>query len=261
MTPQKSWAEYLRLGGYLVRMEFARRFAGSLGGRMWVFFSPLVTVIAIWLALDLGLGMSGPTGGNYAGGLVVGLAAWLFFAEAVNSSIGMITASPHLVKKVVFPVELLPMTTVVTALVVHLFVLSLVALQILFFGAGWSIRIITLPFWVAALTGLAMGIAILLAGLNVVLRDVSAIAPNIISTLFWLTPVIWPSSRLPPSWQTVLAFNPVSVLIDGYRYALLAPDYGPSLSRLLVCGLMICVIGFVSATTFKALRPAFGDHL
>jgi lipopolysaccharide transport system permease protein len=261
MTSDRTLTEYMRLARYLVRMEFARRFAGSIGGRIWIFFAPLLTVLAIWLAIDLGLGLSGRLGGSYAGRLIVGLSAWLFFAEAVNTSIGTITSNPHLVKKIIFPVELLPLSAVATALTVHLFVLSVVAIQALFFGGGWSFRILTLPLWIAGMLVLAMGLAVMLAALNVVLRDIAAIAPNAVSLLFWLTPVIWPSAQLPVGWQTVLAFNPVSVLIDGYRYALLSAEYAPDLSRLLVCGAMIGMVTAASILTFKATRPMFGDHL
>ncbi|MGL5361743.1 MAG: ABC transporter permease, partial [Bosea sp. (in: a-proteobacteria)] len=170
----------LDLCAYLTRMEFERRFAGTMGGKLWVFLSPLMTIVVIWLALDYGLGMRASLGPAYGMSLVVGLCAWLFVSDAINSSTGSITGSPHLVKKVVFPVILLPVSNVLAAFIVHLLLLAVVFGLLTFQIGNISWNLLALPFWSGCLLLFAAMMAILAAGLNVLFRDVGAVAPNIL---------------------------------------------------------------------------------
>jgi len=244
---------------YLTRMEFERRFAGSVGGRLWVFVGPLTTIAVIWVALDFGLGMRGSVGPGYGLSLAIGLSAWLFFAEGVNTSLASITSNPHLVKKIVFPVILLPASNVLAAFAVHLVVLVVVLSALLAQGQALSLAFLTLPFWIGCQFVLTASIAILVSGLNVISRDVSAIAPNIMSFLFWLTPVIWPISTMPERWRLVALLNPGAGIIEGYRYAILggAKPYGLIGTLVFASGLSLFSIACYEA--FRRLRLRFAD--
>lgn len=249
----------LSLSVYLARMEFERRFAGSIGGRLWVFAGPFLTIVVIWIALDYGLGLRGALGPDYGMALAVGLCCWLFFAEAINTSLGSITSQPHLVKKVVFPVILLPIANILVAFAVHLVILAFVVLALLVQGKTPGPDALALPFWTGCLFVLTMSLALMVAALNVLLRDTAALVPNLISFLFWMTPIVWPASRLTGDWTLIALLNPAAVIIEGYRNALLGTPSLLSIQGTLVFALVMAALGVASLMFFRKLRLMFAD--
>jgi ABC-type polysaccharide/polyol phosphate export permease len=253
--------KHARLCLYLTRMEFEKRFAGTAGGKIWMFVGPLATVATIWIALDFGLGLRATSGPQYGVSLAVGLTVWLFFSEAITSSIGSIVGSPHLVKKVVFPVALLPLTNVMAAFAVHLLLVACLLVAILLQGHGISWTILSLPFWALCLLLLSAGLATLAAALNVLFRDLGALLPNAISLLFWLSPIVWPVANIPEAWRGLVYINPAAVVIQGYRYALLGDAhslgfFGPALFWVLLIVLLAAV-----AALYSKVRPLFANVL
>jgi ABC-type polysaccharide/polyol phosphate export permease len=249
----------LSLSVYLARMEFERRFAGSIGGKLWVFAGPFLTIAVIWAALDFGLGLRGSVGPDYGMALAVGLCCWLFFAEAINTSLGSITSQPHLVKKVVFPVILLPVANILVAFAVHLVILAFVILALLAQGKTPGLGALALPFWIGCLFVLTMSVALLVAALNVLLRDTAALVPNLISFLFWVTPIVWPASRLTGDWSLLALLNPASVIIEGYRSALLGTPPLLSIQGTMIFAMFMAAFGVASLIFFRKLRLMFAD--
>lgn len=249
----------LSLSVYLARMEFERRFAGSIGGKLWVFAGPFLTIAVIWAALDFGLGLRGSIGPDYGMALAVGMCCWLFFAEAVNMSLGSITSQPHLVKKVVFPVILLPVANILVAFAVHLVILGFVVLAFLVQGRTLGLSALALPFWVGCLFVLTMSVALLVAALNVLVRDTAALVPNIISFLFWMTPIVWPASRLTGNWEFIAFLNPAAVIIEGYRSALLGAPPLLSFGGTMIFAMFLATFGIASLIFFRKLRLMFAD--
>lgn len=251
----------LALCAYLTRMEFDRRFAGSVGGKIWMFASPLAAIAVIGSALHFGLGSRASMDPHYGVSLTIALCAWLFFADAVNASTSTIVASPHLVKKVVFPVALLPISATLAIFIVHLCVLGAVIGVLLIQGKtiGWSI--LYLPFWALCLLLITAGFALATAGMNVVLRDMSAIVPNLIGLLFWITPIVWPAGNAPASLQLLVKLNPLGVVFDGYRHALIGTE--PPLSFAGTVAFLCGAIGFLLLMfgAFQRARAWFANVL
>jgi ABC-type polysaccharide/polyol phosphate export permease len=242
-------------------MEFERRFAGSALGKGWMFLSPLLTIGVIGIALSLGTGLRASAGQTYGLELVVGLAAWLFFTEAVNGAVGTIVGSPHLVKKVVFPVALLPISTVLAAFIVHLALLGLIAVVVAVQQGGFGWSILTLPFWSVCLLLFAGTTGMALAGLNVVSRDVTALAPNAVSLVFWLTPIVWPLANVPADWRWLVLLNPMTIILEGYRHAMIIGPQGVTLPVALTfaAALVAYVVG--GLVVFHRLRRFLADAL
>jgi ABC-type polysaccharide/polyol phosphate export permease len=246
---------------YLARMEFEKRFAGSAGGKVWLFVGPIVTIGVIWVALDFGLGLRATSGPRYGINLAIGLTVWLFFSEAITSSISSIVASPHLVKKVVFPVALLPLANALAAFFIHILLTAILILVVVLSDQNVSLSLLLLPFWALCLLLLTAGLSLLAAGLNVILRDMSAIIPNGISLFFWLTPIVWPLANVPAQWHTIALLNPVAVIIEGYRHALLGGSSSLSEGNLLIFLFVMCGICMGSILIFRKIRPWFANVL
>jgi ABC-type polysaccharide/polyol phosphate export permease len=251
----------LALALYLAKMQLKMRYAGTSGGALWMFLGPLLTIFTIWIALDVGLSATGRFGSDFGVAFAVGLSAWLFFTDVVQTAVGSITSNAHLVKKVVFPVWVLPLSIALAGLAVHLVVLLAVFMSLYVSGTPVSPRMYALPFWIACMLGLAFAVSLLLASLNVRSRDTSLITPNVIALAFWLTPIVWPLKQIPETWRSLVLLNPAAVIVEGYRSALGVGDNGLQLLDGVGFILVTAAICAISALTYRKYRTAFADSL
>lgn len=251
----------LRLGFHLTRAELAKRNASSIGGLFWTFFTPTATIVTIWLALDYGLGMRATSGPGYGQALISGLAAWLFFSDAVNGGSQAIVGNPHFVKKVKFPVALLPAATVMAALVTHIVVLGLVVLLLAIQGTLPGMALLSLPAWVLLAFVIALSCALLASALTVVIPDVGAVLPSMIGLMFWLTPIVWPLEMVPEHARWIAMLNPMTLVVEGYRFALLGRSLPFDSLALAAIAFGILLLSAVAIALFARLRLIFADVL
>jgi ABC-type polysaccharide/polyol phosphate export permease len=237
----------LRLGFHLTKAEFAKKHAATLGGLFWTFFTPAATVFTIWVALDYGLGMRSISGPGYGQSLVVGLTAWLFVSEAVLGGSQAIVSNPHFVKKVKFPIEILPSVSVISALVS----------QGVF--SGWPLA--TLPLWVLLALITVLALARLTSALTVIVPDVGALLPSIIAILFWLTPIVWPLATVSEQYRWLFMANPATAIIEGYRYALLGKPFELGVAEMASAAAVVTFIVLSSFVFFRRVRPLFADMM
>jgi lipopolysaccharide transport system permease protein len=251
----------LRLGFHLTKAEFAKKHAATIGGLFWTFFTPVATILTIWVALDFGLGMRSIAGPGYGQSLVVGLTAWLFVSEAVLTGSQAIIANPHFVKKVKFPVELLPSVAVMSAMVIHLVLLALVLTLLVSQGvfSGWPLA--TLPLWVLLALITALALARLTAALTVIIPDVGALLPSIIAILFWLTPIVWPLSTVNGHYRWLFMANPAAIVVEGYRFALLGKPIDLEPAGMAGAGMVVALIVIAAVVFFRRVRPLFADMM
>jgi lipopolysaccharide transport system permease protein len=246
---------------FLTRTEFTTRHAASSWGLFWTFFSPLASILVIWVALDLGLGMRQSLGPNYGRGLAIGLAAWLFLSGAVIAATSAISGSPHLVKKVVFPVYILPAAKVLCQLIIHTFIILVIIAVVIWSSSqsGWHNLYIIPTVMISTL--IAMCFSLLAATLQVVQKDTQAVIGLLTGLLFWLTPIIWPLSNVPQSWHWLVYINPLTLVMDMYRLSILgtAIPVAPEIALMSLASL--AVVGPVAIGLFRRLRPLFADVL
>jgi ABC-type polysaccharide/polyol phosphate export permease len=251
----------LQLLTYLARSELQRRHAGSVGGVAWTVIAPMALIGAMWFALDIGLGMRAAVGPGFGTGLIVGMVGWLAFADSVSDSTSSVLRNPHLVKKMVFPVELMPLASVAAAFTVHLAILAILALTLALIGQLDLRYVWTLPLWMALSIAISSGIALAVSSLNIPLRDTQAATPFVTTIWFWLTPIVWSPAQLPEAWRSVFGLNPMAVVVEGYKTALTGsafPFYAIAVGGSLLVTALLCAAG---AALFTALRPSFADSI
>lgn len=251
----------LQLLVYLARSELQRRHAGSAGGIAWTVISPMALIGAMWFALDIGLGMRATAGPGFGAALIVGMVGWLAFADSVSDATTSVLRNPHLVKKVVFPIELMPLATVAASFAIHVVLLIVLALALAAIGQLDLRMVWTLPLWMAQSIVVSSGIALIVSALNVSVRDTQAVAPFLTTIWFWLTPVVWSTSLLPSSWLWIVALNPMAMVVEGYKSALTGSPLLfslPSICGSLLGTVLICIAG---AWLFAALRQDFADSI
>lgn len=208
----------------LVLRELRARYRGSILGFLWSFLNPLLLMLVYVLVFSVYLRVPME---NYAVFLFTGLLPWLWFASSLGHATGVIVGSGALVKRVLFPAEILPLVSVLSNLVNLLLSLPLLFLFLLVFGIRPEPVVAFLPLLLALQLLLTVGLALPLAALNVHLRDVEQILSNFLVLLFFLSPVLYPVSTVPVTLRVaetltiplrpLYFLNPVAGLIQGYQ--------------------------------------------
>ena len=245
----------------LTKREFNGRYSGSFGGIFWSFAQPLfllaVYTVAFGIILKARWGFSGSTG-EYALMLFAGLIVFNAFSECLNRCGTLITGNPNFVKKVVFPLELLPVTAVGTA-VVHALIgigVWLVGYMVLF-GTPQS-TVILFPLILACFVPVLLGTAWLLSAIGVIIKDINQLTPLIGHTLLFLTPIFYSIEAAPPLLQDLLLLNPLTYIVEQFRLIMF---YGkvPALRGLAVYFVLASCFAWLSLALFRRLRPTFAD--
>ncbi len=241
------------------------RHKGSHLGLVWSFLNPLLMLGLYVLVFGYIFGgtfgvLPDETRVDYALGIFLGLTLFHFVAEVLGISPGIIVGNPNFVKKVVFPLEILPAANVGGA-VFHLMIsLGLVMLSLVLFGTSISVGIFWLPVIVLPLILLGLGVAWLISALGVFLRDIGQIMQFLSLALMFSSAVFYSAQKIPaPAW-TFMRFNPVLLAIELARDAALwaRPLNFNHLAYLYAVGLAACYLGHLA---FRKMKPAFADVL
>lgn len=237
-------------------MDFAwrdlrARYKGSALGFAWHFVMPLAQLVVFWVLFGVLFGVRPRTETGeqpYAMFLFVGLLPWTFFATALQSGAASIVANGAIVKKVALPVQLLPASAVLSALVNFLLTLVVLFLVLAAFGPRHPEGLVYLPVLVLVQLVMGLGLAYLLAALNVFFRDVQHILAVLLMAWYFMTPVLFPVSIVAdrPREAFLLYLNPMTAVIVGYQRALLdglPPEWG-ALAWSAAFGLVAFVVGF-----------------
>lgn len=210
--------------GTLVLRELRARYRGSLLGFLWSFLNPLLLMVVYVLVFSVYLRVPMD---KYAVFLFSGLLPWLWFSSSLAHATGVIVGSGALVKRILFPAEILPLVSVLSNMVNMLLSLPLLFLFLLLFGVRPGPMLVFLPLLLGLQFLLTAGLALPLAALNVHLRDVEQILSNLLVLLFFLSPILYPVSTVPTSFRVgdlltlplrpLYFLNPVAGLVQSYQ--------------------------------------------
>jgi ABC-type polysaccharide/polyol phosphate export permease len=220
---------YRELFGNLFRRDVQAKYRGSILGLAWTLANPVLLMAVYLLVFSVLWKTPFGSGGNYALFLLVGLTAWLFFAQSVQASSRSMLDNANLIRKTRFPRQLVPLSVVATNLIS--FTVMLVALLVLNFALLPRVRAtewlaIPLAVVIIAFTG---GLALVVASLNVLFRDIEFLVAALLLPLFFLTPVLYPLSDpqiASREWVVDLIHwgNPLSPMIEALRAPLFYGD-------------------------------------
>lgn len=218
LTGDVSW---LSVVPYLAYMEVARRYAGSVFGVAWAIAYPALQIFVYWALFALGLQIRIIDGVPFEVMLLAGIIPWFMFADGLSALTSTITGNSALVKRILFPLEILPISSLLASFYLHciLMVLTIFILWIVGFPPTASLAF--LPYYAVCLAVLIFGVGTILAIANAAFRDVSQMLASALWIWFWVTPIVWPVQILHPKWRWIAEFNPVHYVIQGYRHALL----------------------------------------
>jgi lipopolysaccharide transport system permease protein len=240
------------------------RHKGSHLGLIWSFLNPLLMLGLYVLVFGYIFGgtfgvLPGESRADYALGIFIGLILYHFLAEVLGLAPMLIVGNPNFVKKVVFPLEILPAATVGGALVHLLISLGLALASLLIINHHIALTVLWLPVIVLPLILLALGCGWFFAALGVFFRDTNQIMQFVATILLWASGVFYSAQHYAAAWK-YLRFNPVLLAIDLARDAVLwsRPVNGQHLAYLYATGFVACWLGHLA---FRRMKPAFADVL
>ena len=241
-----------------VRRELRGRYKGSFLGFLWTFLNPLLQlcVYSIVFSTILKSGIE-----KYYLFLFVALIPWIFFSSSVLGGAASIIAQKDMVKKIYFPREVLPISTVTTNFVNMLLCFIVVFAVVILSGIklNFLALLCLIPVWIVEYI-LALGMAFLASAVTVYFRDMEHILGIVMMAWQYLTPVLYSYDIIPPQYRLIFDLNPMTPIISAYRdilYESKVPDL-KSLISATVMGLIVLVIGWI---TFSKLKRRFAEEL
>ncbi|MBD1837190.1 ABC transporter permease [Coleofasciculus sp. FACHB-501] len=261
------WWAKLDLLRTLVRRDLEARYKGSVLGNLWPLVNQLsqlliyTYVFSVVLQVKLTLKGLPANDTTYGLWLFAGLLPWLAFTSGLTQAASSVVGQPNLVKKVVFPLALLPVVPILSAFIESSFGLMALIVLVAVSAGTLHTTLSLLPLiWLPQLL-LTAGLGYLVAGLTVFLRDIPQTLGVILNLWFYVTPIIYPASAIPEEWRGwVFWLNPITAIAEVYRDLVLVGEIR-HWGEWSVVAVVSLVVFFGGLNLYKRLRPAFADVL
>jgi len=248
---------YRELFYFLAWRDIKVRYKQTVLGATWAVLQPLLTMGLFSLLFGYFLNL--PSGGvPYPIFVYTGLLPWQLFAFALTQSSESLIADRNLITKVYFPRLLVPLSSMAAGLMD--FAISFVILigMLLLFRIPLSWRILTLPAFVLLALLCAMGVGLWFSALNVQYRDVRYALPFLAQFWFFATPIAYSIEIVPENWRWIYSLNPMTGVVEGFRWALLGTDYTVGL-LVLISSVIVLLVFIGGLVYFKRMEDKFAD--
>ena len=242
--------------------DYQGRFSGTLLGATWSVIHPLSITFVFWLVFSIGFRATGPVNIPFVLYFLAGYVPWTMFNESLSTSTGTVVAHSYLVKKAVFPSEILPLSQILTSIYNHLILLPITIGIILAHGYAPSLWMFQVFYYFICIIVFTLGLSWMCAALNVFYRDTSQVLLTILNFWFWMTPVVWHIGMVPERFRYLMHFNPMFYVIEGYRDSLIYQHafWENPKAALIFWGTAITAV-FLGSYVFRRLKPQFVDVL
>ena len=246
----------------MAKRDISSQHVGSMLGFFWTLINPLIMIFILWLVFSVGFKAAPKGNVPFVVWLTAGMAMWNTFSEIINGSTGVIIGNSHLVKKVVFPLSILPVVKLVGSFITHGVFIFVLVLLILLLGMPFSLFWLQALYYFVSMSVLALGIGWMTSSINVFARDTGQIVNVILQFGFWATPIFWDINIMPLKLQFLLKLNPMFYLVQGYRESFIyfVPFWRHWQMTMYFWGVTSLVFA-IGATVFLRLRPHFADVL
>ena len=239
--------------------DFKAKYAGSALGIVWAFLTPLVTVLTYWFVFSVGLRSRAGDNMPFIVYLVTGMVPWFFFSDSLLSATNVFREYSYLVKKVVFNVQILPTSKILSNLYTHLFFILIGFVITTANGYYPSLYSLQLIYYFACVLVFLTAITWITASTQPFLPDIMQFINIIMQTVMWTLPILWqPTGMI----ATILKINPLYYIVQGYRESYLggAWFWEHWQYSLYFWGVTIVLL-LIGSTVFRRLKPHFSDVL
>ena len=261
VAPLRVIAQNRRLIRSMARRDILARYRGSFGDVFWTVLNPLLLmatyffVFGVVLRARFGADRSST---GFALYFLAGMLPWLAFSEPAGRAPYVVLEHRNFVKKLIFPLETLPVNQVVSGLVTEIFAAAVFLAALLVIRHSVPLTVIWLPLLLMPQLLFTLGICWFLAALGVFVRDLGQIMGFLLTLWFFITPICYPESGLPANALFLLRKNPMFVLVRGYR-AILLEGHAPESLPLLKLWLVAILVFLLGHAWFYKLRKSFAD--
>ena len=204
----------------LIQLSFndlKKRYAGSIGGIIWAYVLPLVTILVFWFVFQVGFRNPPVEGTQFILWFTPAYVAWTFANDAILQSSNVIYEYSFLVKKVKFNIYYLPIIKIIASLFVHLFFILFVFILNFIYQTPFDPMWFQVFYYTFALSIFLVGVSFFTSSITVFWKDFAHIINVILQVLFWATPIFWNPDTMKEEVLNVLQFNPMYYIVTGYR--------------------------------------------
>jgi lipopolysaccharide transport system permease protein len=241
---------------FFVWRDLKVRYRQTVFGVLWAVMQPVLLMVVFTVTVGRLSGM-GPEGIPYPLFAFAGLVPWTLFASSLAGASNSLVGSESIITKVYFPRLLLPFAAVGSFLIDFLLAMLILVVLMLYFGVVPTIAVLWLPVFTLLAMVTALGVGTWLAAVNVRYRDVKYVVPFLTQTLMFLSPVIYSSTLIPERWQWLYGLNPMTGVLEGFRWALIG---GQRPDQLILISAGASVLVFISALVyFRRTEQTFAD--
>lgn len=250
----------------LAKADFRKRFVGSYFGMVWMFIQPIATVLVYFFVFQLGMKASPPVPGQpYVIWLIPGIIPWFFFSDSISGMTGTMSEYSYLVKKMAFPIELLPIIKLLSCFFVHFCFLVIMIGVFLISGNMPSFCWLQIFYYSFACSVFGLGLGYLTSSINVFFKDMSQIVSIALQFGMWMVPIMYWEGMFTqdhPWMGTVFKLNPLYYIVAGYRDSMLTGDlfFERPMNTLYFWCVSILML-YIGIKIFMRLRPHFSDVL
>jgi ABC-2 type transport system permease protein len=248
---------------YMAQRQVARTYQGSYLGLIWAFLSPLLMVALLTLIFSelIGIKFREVTGNpslNFGIFLYCGLLPFLTYSQALSRGVSIIQRNNNLVQGVVFPLEILPLTTIVAALLQNVFGIGALLVVLVALGESLHLTTLLLPLVLIPQLLFILGLCYLVAVAGTYVPDIRETLRAVVRGTFFITPILWPTGRVPEEWSFLVDYNPLAVLVNAYRDLIINGEL-PGLESALWFSLFAAALFVVGLFVFDRVKHNFAD--
>jgi lipopolysaccharide transport system permease protein len=249
--------EYRDLIYIMALRDIQVRYSQSILGGLWAFLQPFISMVIFSVVLGK-FGKIPSDGVPYPLFSFAGLVPWSYFVKAVSASSISLVGNRSLLSKVYFPRLIIPLTPILSGLPDFAIAFTSLICMMVYFGMYPSLSLMMVPFLLLLMMLTALGVGSLLAALNAKYRDINQVISFVVQLWMFISPVVYPSSMVPERYKFVFMLNPLSGIIEGFRWALLGNIPFPA--QMLACSTLVSSMLFVVGLLyFKQMERYFAD--
>jgi len=248
---------YRELILFMTWRDLKVRYKQTLLGTSWAVLQPFLTMVVF--SIFFGNLANVPSDGvPYPIFSYTALIPWTLFSKALHDASRSLVASSHMITKVYFPRMILPLASVLAGVVDFLIAFVVLIGMMIFYGIYPTSNIWALPLFLLLALVTAVGVGLWLSALNVLYRDINYVLPFLTQFWMFLTPIAYPSSMVPQRFQTLYALNPMTGVVEGFRWALLGTGQTPG-TMTLVSSVVALVLLISGMFYFRRMERQFAD--
>jgi len=248
---------YRELLWFFAWRDIKVRYKQTVLGVAWAILQPVLLMVVCTVFFGRFLGVSSE-GIPYPIFAYTALLPWTYFAYVLTQSSQSLVSHRNMITRVYFPRLILPVGPVLSGLVDFAMAFTVLVAMMFFYGLSPGPSLWALPFFLLLAMATALGVGVWLSALNVRYRDVHHVVPFLIQVWFFSTPIIYPIGRVPDRWRMWYDLNPMTGVVEGFRWALLGREAGPG-SAPAVSTVVVILLLFSALSYFRHTERTFAD--